>query len=128
MTARIVWVALGGAFGSAARYLVSGWAYAWLGGSFAFGTLAVNLLGSFLLGLLMHLGLSTDVFSPTVRIALTTGAMGGFTTCSTFSYETFRYAEAGAFGLAALNAGATVLGCVLACALGIACARWIVSG
>ncbi len=77
---RLLWICLGGAVGSGARYLVSTWVLAALGPAFPWGTLAVNAIGSFLLGALMHVGLSTDLLSPTLRIALSTGVLGGFTT------------------------------------------------
>lgn len=125
---RLLWVCLGGAVGSGARYLVSGWMLAWLGTAFPYGTLTVNLLGSFLLAALMHVGTSTELLSPTLRVALTTGTLGGFTTYSTFSYETFRYLQEGAFLLGALNITVTVFGCLAGCALGFFCARALVGG
>lgn len=125
---RFLWICLGGAVGTGARYLVSGWSLKLLGPSFPYGTLVVNLLGSFLLGGLMHLGTSTEAMSPTMRLALTTGAMGGFTTYSTFSYETMRLMQDGAWGNAALNVGITVVVCLLASFLGFGLARWWVGG
>ena len=83
--ARLLWICLGGAVGTGARYLLSGWLLRWLGPAFPYGTLAVNVLGSFLMGVLMHLALSTGSFSPTLRLTLTTGVLGGFTTYSTFN-------------------------------------------
>jgi CrcB protein len=123
---RFLWVCLGGAFGSGARYLLSGWLAERLGPAFPYGTFAVNVLGSFLLAVLMHVGLASAALSPTLRIALGTGVLGGFTTYSTFSYETFVYLREGAFALAALNASVTLLGCLVACWLGFAAARWLV--
>lgn len=125
---RFLWICLGGAVGTGARYLVSGWVLRWLGAGFPFGTLAVNLLGSFLLGLLMQIGLSTEAMSPTLRTALATGVMGGFTTYSTFSYETMRLLEAQSYGLAFLNVTTTVAACLLACYLGTAVARALAGG
>ncbi|MCA9593294.1 MAG: fluoride efflux transporter CrcB [Myxococcales bacterium] len=119
---RFLWVCLGGALGSGARYLVSGWALRWLGAAFPYGTLAVNLTGSFLLACLMHVGLSTGM-SPSLRLALTTGAMGGFTTYSTFSYETMKLIQDGAWSLAALNVGITVFACLGASFLGLMAGR-----
>ena len=86
----------------------------------------MNVIGSFLLAALMHVGLASTALSPTLRIALGTGVLGGFTTYSTFSYETFVYLREGAFALAALNASLTMLGCLVACWLGFAAARWLV--
>jgi len=115
---RFLWVCLGGAAGSGARYLMSGWLLRWLGTGFPYGTLGVNLIGSFLLGLLMQVGLGSDVMTPTTRLALTTGVMGGFTTYSTFSYETLRLLQEGAWLYATLNILATFAGCLAASVLG----------
>lgn len=122
---RLLWICLGGAAGTGARYLLSGWMLSLLGPAFPWGTLAVNALGSFLLGLVMQIGLSTEWLTPTLRLALATGVMGGFTTYSTFSYETLKLLEDRALGMAALNVGATLLGCLGAVFLGVAAGRWI---
>ena len=126
--ARFVWICLGGAVGSGARYLFSGWALRAFGTSFPFGTLGVNVIGSFLLGGLMFLGVEAAVIPPTVRLALTTGVMGGFTTFSTFSYETMRYFQEGAWGIAALNLLTNVVGCIAACLVGWSGAKWLAAG
>ncbi len=125
---RFLWICCGGAVGTGARYLVSGWSLKLFGPSFPYGTLTVNLLGSLLLGALMHIGTSTEAMSPAMRLALTTGAMGGFTTYSTFSYETMRLMQDGAWGSAALNVVVTVVACLLASFLGFGLARWWVGG
>lgn len=125
---RFLLVCLGGALGTGARYLVSGWTLRALGAGFPLGTLLVNLLGSFLLAALMYLGTETAAMPATTRMVLTTGVMGGFTTYSTFSYETLRYLQESAWHLAALNVAVTVLGCLAACVLGWAGARWMVGG
>ena len=122
---RFLWICAGGAFGTGARYLLSGWALAALGPSFPYGTLAVNLIGSFCIGLLMQIGVATPILSPTARLTLTTGVMGGFTTYSTFNYETLRYVQQGAWGMAALNVVITVFACLIAGGLGLVCARAI---
>jgi CrcB protein len=122
---RFALVCLGGALGTGARYLLTGWLAERLGHAFPYGTLAVNLAGSFLLALLMGVGLSSAALSPTARIALGTGVLGGFTTYSTFSYESFVYLHEGAPALAALNVSATLLGCLAACWAGFAAARWV---
>lgn len=121
---RLLWVCLGSAVGGGARYLVSGWAAEALGAAFPYGTLAVNFLGSFLLASLMFAGLEAAVISPTLRLALTTGMMGGFTTYSTFSYETMRYLQDGAWAIAIANVLVTIVGCLAACMLGWAAAKW----
>jgi fluoride exporter len=120
---RFLLVCLGGAIGTAARYLVSMWAPALLGSSFPFGTLIVNGLGSFLLAFIMHVGGTTEILSPDLRVMLTTGVMGGFTTYSTFNYETTEYLREGAWMLATANILATVLICLAAGFAGLALAR-----
>ena len=123
---RFLLVCLGGAVGTGARYLIAIWAPRALGTSFPYATLIVNALGSFLLGAIMHVGLTTTWLSPTARLVLATGVMGGFTTYSTFNYETTEYLRNGAFALAAANVAATLLLCLAAGVLGLAVARWSV--
>jgi CrcB protein len=123
---RFLLVCLGGAIGTGARYLIALWAPRALGTAFPYATLIVNALGSFLLGAIMHVGLNTTLLSPTARLVLATGVMGGFTTYSTFNYETTQYLRDGAVALAAGNVAATLLSCLLAGALGVATARWLI--
>jgi CrcB protein len=120
---RFLLICLGGAVGTGARYLLSGWLARAAGPSFPFGTLAVNVLGSFLLGLLMQVALTTELVPPTLRLALTTGLLGGFTTYSTFNYETLALLEEGAWLLGGLNLAATAGLCLLFGALGVLCGR-----
>ena len=121
---RFLWICFGGACGTGARYLLSGFTMRILGASFPYGTFAVNLLGSFVVALLMVVGTETDLMSPTLRLALTTGVIGGFTTYSTFSYETMKYFQEDAWALGCLNVLVTVVGCLGACALGSAAGKW----
>jgi CrcB protein len=102
-------VALGGAFGALARYLMVGRIEHWLGAGFPFGTLAVNVLGSFLMGVLIEL--MALVWSPSaeMRALLTVGVLGSFTSFSALSVETLTLVESGAPGQAALYAFASVL-------------------
>jgi len=123
---RVLWISLGGAVGTAARFLLSGWLLRALGPAFPYGTLAVNVIGSFLLGAIMHVGLNTTLLSPGARLVLSTGVMGGFTTYSTFNYETLQYLQEGAWGLAGLNVFATLVTCLIAGALGVVAARLVV--
>ena len=109
--------------GTAARYLLSAWLLRTLGPAFPYGTLAVNVIGSFLLGVIMQAGLDTTVLSPTARVVLGTGVMGGFTTYSTFNYETLQYLQEGAWAMAGLNVATTLLLCLAAGALGVVVAR-----
>lgn len=119
----LLWVCLGSAVGGGARYLLVGAVQGALGPSFPYGTLAVNLVGSFLMAIVMYAGLQVNALPPTVRVALTAGVMGGFTTYSSFSYETLRALQRGAVASAALNVASTLLGCLAAAALGWALAR-----
>jgi CrcB protein len=122
---RFLLVCLGGAAGTGARYLFGGWAQRTFGVGFPYGTLIINAVGSFLLVIIMHLSLETGAISPDARVILGTGVMGGFTTYSTFNFETFRLIQQGSFGLAALYLLATVVGCLGAGALGLVLARAI---
>lgn len=119
-----VWVGLGGAVGSMVRYQLDGWFQARVPSTFPVGILVINGLGSFLLVLVAELALSRgELISPTLRLALTTGVLGGFTTYSTFNYDTLRLANAGAWGSALGNLLATVAGCLVAGVLGWVAAR-----
>jgi len=114
---RFLWICLGGAIGTGARYLMSGW-LARVNPAFPWGTLAVNLIGSFLIAAILHVSLTTGAVSPTLRLFLTTGVMGGFTTYSTFNYETLQAFQEGNHWTGFLNLGATVIGCLAAGILG----------
>jgi CrcB protein len=121
----VLYVALFGALGCLARYALSGWVYDLLGHSMPYGTLVVNVLGAFLIGLVMEFSLRTTQISPELRIGLTYGFLGGFTTFSSFSYETFRLLESTQFPQAAMNVLFSVLACLAFTYLGIAAARHI---
>lgn len=121
-----LWVCLGSAAGGGARYLMSAGVLKVAGTGFPYGTLAVNFIGSLLLAALMVIGTETTALPQTVRVALATGLMGGFTTYSTFSYETLRYLQDGAWAVALANVLITVCGCLFAAWLGWVGARWLV--
>lgn len=112
-----------GALGCVTRYFISGWVYELLGKDFPYGTFVVNILGAFLLGLVMEFGMRSALLPVSVRTALAIGFLGGFTTFSTFSYETFRLLEEGAFFVAATNVLVSVVVCLLFTWLGIHAAR-----
>ena len=118
----LVFVCLGGAFGSGARYLVAVGAVRWLGADFPYGTLAANLVGSFLIGLVQMLA-AARALSEESRLLLSTGVMGGLTTYSAFSYETVRLAQVGAWRGAVLNVLLTTACCLALCAAGMAVGR-----
>ena len=125
---RFLWICLGGAAGTGARYLLSGWALSAFGPSFPYGTIGVNVLGSFLLGLLVPIFVATPALSPTLRLALTTGVMGGFTTYSAFNQETIRYIQDGTWRLALGNVALTLLLCLAAGFAGVALGRSLFGG
>jgi CrcB protein len=116
-------VCLGGAFGTALRYLLGVSVQAAYGPSFPVGTLVVNLVGSFVLSMLMYLGADKGLFSSSTRIVLATGVMGGFTTYSSFNFETLRLWQHGSIGLGFLNMGLTVAGCLGMGTLGMLAGR-----
>jgi len=120
---RLALVAVGGALGSVLRYLVAMAAVAWLGPTFPWGTLAVNLVGSFLIGLVQSLAVESLVVSEEARLFLSTGLMGGLTTYSAFSYETVRLAETGAWTAAWANVLITTAACLTLCLLGLTTGR-----
>jgi fluoride exporter len=124
---RVVLVAVGGGLGSVLRYLASGLAARWLGLDFPYGTLLVNVAGSFLIGLVQALAEQAAVLPEPARLFLSAGVMGGFTTYSAFSYETVRLIELDALGRAVANVLVTTLVCLGVCVLGIAAGRYAVS-
>ena len=123
--ARFLLICLGGAFGTGARYLLGGWAQRALGTTFPWGTLIINSLGSFCIVIIMYLGVQRGLIAPSTRLVLTTGVMGGFTTYSTFNYETIRLLQDGSLALGALNILATVVVCLLTGGLGVLVCRAI---
>jgi len=116
-------IALFCAGGGLTRYYLSGWLYGLLGRAFPYGTLVVNVIGAYCIGLIMELGLRSAVMSDTLRIGLTVGFMGGLTTFSTFSYETYKLLEEGQLLVACANALASVVVCLLFTWLGIVTVR-----
>ena len=122
MTA-VLYVALFGALGCLARYFLSGWVYDLIGRTLPYGTLAVNVIGAFLIGLVMEFGLRSAAVSPELRIGLTIGFLGGFTTFSTFSYETVRLLESAQLPEALANVLLSVTACLTFTFLGIIAAR-----
>ena len=111
---KLLLVCLGGAFGSGARYLVGQWSVAQLGKGFPWGTLAVNVLGSFAIALVLHAADAKPEFSANWRVFLTAGVLGGFTTYSAFNQETLAYFEGGEVAKAFGYAAATLLVCFAA--------------
>lgn len=123
---RFLWICFAGALGTGARYLVGLWAGKALGTTFPFGTLIVNVVGCFLIAFVMQISLSTTLLSPTARLTLTTGFMGGLTTYSSFNFESTRLLQEGAWGTGLLNVGVTLSVCFVAGLLGLLVARKLV--
>lgn len=115
---RLLWISLAGALGTGTRYLVGQWAASRFGTALPYGTLFVNVTGCFLIALVFALASASANFSPTLRLALTTGFLGGFTTYSSFNHETTALFAAGARGAALANFGITVVGGLAAGLLG----------
>lgn len=116
-------VAVGGAIGAVSRYLISGWvAHLTRESPFPLGTLVVNATGAFVLGIVMGSTASGGRFlvGPTARTFLTIGILGGYTTFSTFSYETIEALRLGDMRVALGNVAATVVVGIAACGLGLA--------
>jgi fluoride exporter len=125
---RFLLICLGGAVGTAARYGVGGLVDRWWGPEFPYGTFIVNVTGSFLIGLIQQVGLSTLAIPETARLVLTIGVMGGFTTYSSFSYETIRLIEEGSWLQAGVNVVLTTGVCLGVCTLGLVLGRVLVGG
>ncbi len=124
---RFVLVCIGGALGSGARYLVATWAASALPLGYPLGTTIVNVAGSWFLGAVMDLSLRFDVIGPDLRIFLATGVAGGFTTYSTFNWETLRLVQDRSYGLAATYVLGTLVACGAAGLLGVATSRLLVA-
>jgi len=120
---RALLVGLGGFVGSIARYWLAGIVQGLTGPTFPFGTLAVNVLGSFLLGLVLFLSLDRNLIGPDLRLLIAVGICGGFTTMSTFSYETVELMRDGELLASLWNVTGTVVACCAAVWLGAAAAR-----
>lgn len=121
------YIALGSAIGGAGRYLLGGLVQRSFAGTFPTGTLFVNITGSFLLGLLLRYAVDTPTVTPEFRALLTVGLCGGYTTFSTFSYESLALMKDGDWGRAALYVALSLGLSLLATFLGVAAAREVVS-
>lgn len=117
-------IALFGAAGCLARYWLTSGVNRWLGHHpFPYATLLVNVAGAFCIGLIMEFSLRSAIIPHGLRVALTVGFMGGLTTFSTFSMETFTLIERGHLGVAFANVLFSVTICLLFTWLGILAAR-----
>jgi len=123
---RFLFICLGGALGTGLRFLISGVMARWLSPGFPYGTLTVNLVGSFIIGAVQQVGTTSLMIPDTTRLFLTVGMLGGLTTYSTFSYETVKMLEGGGWHQTWINVVVTsTLGLTL-CFLGIALGRLVV--
>ena len=122
---QLIAIAAGGALGAVARFGVSTGVYAMMGRSFPYGTLAVNVIGSLLMGLLYVMLIERLSLSPEFRAILLIGFLGSFTTFSTFSMETLSLIEQAQLLKAAVNIVASVALCLLATWIGVIVARSI---
>lgn len=125
---RFVLICCGGAVGTGARYLLGGLAVRWFGPDFPYGTLLINVLGSVLIGVIQQIGLSTLLIPETLRLVLAIGIMGGFTTYSSFSYETIKLVESGSWAAAIAYVTLTTALCLGGCTAGLAIGRVLVVG
>lgn len=125
MSTQIFYIALFGALGCLSRYFLSGWVYNIFGSGFPYGTLAVNATGAYIIGLIMEFSIGSNLISQSLRVGITIGFLGGLTTFSTFSYETFRFLEDGEFLIASINILVGVLVCLFFTWVGIETARYL---
>lgn len=124
----LIWyIALGSALGGAGRFLVGELVQRATPSTFPTGTLVVNVTGCFLLGLIMRYALETPGVSPGMRAFLAIGICGGYTTFSTFGFETARMMEDGEWSRAAVYIGLSVIVSIAAVFLGFAAARQLIA-
>jgi CrcB protein len=120
-------IALGSAVGGVSRYLLGLLIQRWAGGAFPLGTLVINISGSFLLGFLLRYAMFSTEISPVTRAMLTTGFCGGYTTFSTYSYETASLIEEGLYARAGVYVGLSVGLALLGTFLGFQAARSLIA-
>lgn len=121
----VLFIAGFGALGCVSRFFLSSRVYSWMGRDFPYGTFTVNIIGAFSIGFVMEFSLTSTLISQELRIGLTIGFMGGLTTFSTFSFETFKLLEDGQFLVALSNVLLSVIVCLLFTWIGIPAARSI---
>lgn len=121
----LVLIAVGGAAGAVSRYLVQGWVEHLAGGRFPWGTFAVNISGSFLLGVVFALAMDRAVLAPEVRIPVMVGFIGSYTTFSTLMLESWRLVEEGDLVFMLGNIIGSVVVGMIAVVAGLALGRYL---
>ncbi len=119
----ILFLAIAGALGTLSRYGLNGLAQRMTGSSFPLGTLLVNILGSVFIGFIMQVSLNTDIIPRSLRVILTVGFLGAFTTFSTFAYETVKYLEDGVWLSGVINITVNICLGIFAILLGMLLGR-----
>jgi len=125
MMTNILMIGMGGFIGAILRYGISGWVYKWLGSDFPYGTLAVNVIGSFILGFFLTLATTKLILPYQWKNLIAVGLLGAFTTFSTFSYETFALMQGSLIWATVLNILLNVLLAVIALWMGVIAARLV---
>jgi CrcB protein len=125
---QVVCVAVAGAIGSLCRWGIGRLAVRLFGPDFPYGTLIVNVLGCFLIGLIMHFALASDRLSPTARLTLTVGFLGALTTFSSFSYETVILIEQARWTAVGFNIAANLFLGLAATVAGLSVGRTLTGG
>jgi fluoride exporter len=121
----VLLVAIGGAIGSVTRYLVGGWFANRFGPAFPYGTAVINVTGSFIIGLFLAFAQERVSLSPYWRLFFAVGFLGGYTTFSTFEYESVRLLQDGELLLGGVYLVGSVVAGIVATVSGIALGSWI---
>ena len=112
---KVLWISIGAVLGANLRYWVGDWAAQRFGSGFPFGTLLINLTGSFLLGLIVSMSMENFIIDPRLRLLLTIGFLGSYTTFSTYAYESIALISQGQWGMGLFNLlGSSLLGALFA--------------
>lgn len=126
MMANILWVGLGGFLGAISRFLTANAIFKWMDKPYPFGTLSVNLIGSFLIGVAFIWLVKHEFGGDAHRHLFMVGFLGAFTTFSTFSLESLTLIQQGRLGAALSYIGISLVGCILATALGMILTKQLV--
>jgi CrcB protein len=112
---KILWISIGAVLGANLRYWVGDWAAQRFGSGFPYGTLMINLTGSFVLGLFVSMTLEHFIIDPRLRIFMIVGFLGSYTTFSTYAYESIALISLGQWGWGIFNLlGSSLLGALFA--------------